>query len=155
MNVIKGVNQKCFMSIREKVNLFIYRYAEKGLEVFLMKSEAEELLHIPNSPNNIEPIEKMGKSNSLIMLDETTNEEGAVEKNLAFEADYHEIPSLKHLLKSDVNFVAEKIIHLLPDSEKGKFIAMKEAFKKMLPHQFQALKELKEILVEKNLTKYL
>mgnify|MGYP000034043731 CR=1 FL=1 len=143
------------MSLREKVNLFIYRYAEKGLEVFLMKSEAEDLLHLPNSSNNLEPIEKLGKQNTLIQLDETTSADGNVEKNFAFEADYHEIPSLKHLLKSDVNFVADKIIHLLPDSEKGRFIALKEAIKEMLPHQYQALKELKEILVEKNLTKYL
>ena len=44
---------------------------------------------------------------------------------------------------------------LLPDSEKGRFIALKEAIKKIRPHQNQALKELKDILVEKNLTKYL
>lgn len=143
------------MSLREKVNLFIYRYAEKGLEIFLMKSEAEELLHLPNSADNIDPIQKMGKANSLIQLDETTTDDGHVEKNVAFEADYHEIPSLKHLLKSDISFVADKIIHMLPDSEKGRFIALKEAIKKIGPHQNQALKELKEILAEKNLTKYL
>ncbi|GAB1395415.1 hypothetical protein MASR1M65_01880 [Saprospiraceae bacterium] len=143
------------MSLREKVNLFIYRYAEKGLEIFLMKSDAEDLLHLPNSSGNIAPIQQIGKEKSLIQLDETTNPEGNIEKNVAFEAEYHEIPSLKHLLKSDMNFVADKIIHMLPDSEKGRFIALKEAIKKMRPHQNQALKELKDILVEKNLTKYL
>ena len=143
------------MSLREKVNLFIYRYAEKGLEIFLMKSEAEDLLHLPNSSGNIAPIQQIGKEKSLIQLDETTNPEGNIEINVAFEAEYHEIPSLKHLLKSDMNFVADKIIHMLPDSEKGRFIALKEASKKMRPHQNQALKELKDILVEKNLTKYL
>ncbi|HMV23204.1 MAG TPA: hypothetical protein PKN57_08170 [Saprospiraceae bacterium] len=143
------------MSLREKVNLFIYRYAEKGLEIFLMKSEAEDLLHLPNSSGNIAPIQQIGKEKSLIQLDETTNPEGNIEINVAFEAEYHEIPSLKHLLKSDMNFVADKIIHMLPDSEKGRFIALKEAIKKMRPHQNQALKELKDILVEKNLTKYL
>ncbi len=143
------------MSFREKVNLFIYRYAEKGLEIFLMKSDAEDLLHLPNSSGNIAPIQQIGKEKSLIQLDETTNPEGNIEKNVAFEAEYHEIPSLKHLLKSDMNFVADKIIHMLPDSEKGRFIALKEAIKKIRPHQNQALKELKDILVEKNLTKYL
>lgn len=143
------------MSLREKVNLFIYRYAEKGLEIFLMKSEAEDLLHLPNSSGNIAPIQQIGKEKSLIQLDETTNPEGNIEINVAFEAEYHEIPSLKHLLKSDMNFVADKIIHMLPDSEKGRFIALKEAIKKMRPHQNQALKELKDILVEKNLTKYI
>ena len=143
------------MSLREKVNLFIYRYAEKGLEIFLMKSEDEDLLHLPNSSGNIAPIQQIGKEKSLIQLDETTNPEGNIEINVAFEAEYHEIPSLKHLLKSDMNFVADKIIHMLPDSEKGRFIALKEAIKKMRPHQNQALKELKDILVEKNLTKYL
>ena len=130
------------MSLREKVNLFIYRYAEKGLEIFLMKSEAEDLLHLPNSSGNIAPIQQIGKEKSLIQLDETTNPEGNIEINVAFEAEYHEIPSLKHLLKSDMNFVADKIIHMLPDSEKGRFIALKEASKKMRPHQNQALKEL-------------
>jgi len=120
-----------------------------------MKSEAEDLLHLPNSSGNIAPIQQIGKEKSLIQLDETTNPEGNIEINVAFEAEYHEIPSLKHLLKSDMNFVADKTIHMLPDSEKGRFIALKEAIKKMRPHQNQALKELKDILVEKNLTKYL
>ncbi len=39
--------------------------------------------------------------------------------------------------------------------EEGNYVAMKEAVKKVLPHQYTILKELKDILMERNITKYL
>lgn len=144
------------MSLREKVNLFIYRFAEKGLEIFLMNSEAGEYLNVPNSHSEeSEKLNKISQTNNIIQLEQTTSVDGKIERNVAVEADWHEIPSLKHLLKEDVHFVADKLFHLLPDSEKGTYVSVKEAFKKVMPSQYQALKELKEILIEKNLTKYL
>ncbi|HMG14954.1 MAG TPA: hypothetical protein VK590_05885 [Saprospiraceae bacterium] len=144
------------MSLREKVNLFIYRFAEKGLEIFLMNSEAGEYLNVPNShAEESDKLSKISQTNNIIQLEQTTSNDGNIERNVAVEADWHEIPSLKHLLKEDVHFVADKLFQLLPDSEKGHYVSVKDAFKKVLPHQFQALKELKEILIEKNLTKFL
>lgn len=144
------------MSLREKVNLFIYRFAEKGLEIFLMNSEAGEYLNVPNSHSEeSQKLDKIGQTNNIIQLEQTTSINGEIERNVAVEADWHEIPSLKHLLKEDVHFVADKLFQLLPDSEKGTYVSVKDAFKKVMPSQYQALKELKEILIEKNLTKYL
>ena len=144
------------MSLREKVNLFIYRFAEKGLEIFLMNSEAGEYLNVPNSHSEeSDKLNRISETNNVIQLEQTTSTDGQIERNVAVEADWHEIPSLKHLLKEDVHFVADKLFQLLPDSEKGNYVSVKDAFKKVLPHQYQALKELKEILIEKNLTKFL
>ncbi len=39
--------------------------------------------------------------------------------------------------------------------EEGNYVAMKEAIKKVLPHQYAILKELKDVLMERNTTKYL
>ena len=44
---------------------------------------------------------------------------------------------------------------LLPDLDKGTFFAVKEALKRVMPEQYAYLKELKDILLEKNSTKYL
>ena len=144
------------MGLREKVNLFIYRFAEKGLEIFLMNSEADEYLKVPNSHSE-EPssLDKIGANNNIIQLEHSKADNGDLEQNVAVEADWHEIPSLKHLLKEDVAFISDKLLQLLPDSEKGSYVSVKDAFKKVLPHQYQALRELKEILIEKNLTKFL
>ena len=52
--------------------------------------------------------------------------------------------------------VYEDAVHLkekLKEMEKGTFFVLKEAFKKVLPHQYQFLKELKEILVDRNSTR--
>ena len=38
----------------------------------------------------------------------------------------------------------------LKEIEKGGYFAVKEALKKVLPHQYKLLKELKEILVDRN-----
>lgn len=144
------------MGLREKVNLFIYRFAEKGLEIFLMNSDADELLKLPNSQSEESTsLDKISSKKNIIQLEHSTADNGELEKNVAVEADWHEIPSLKHLLKEDAQFMADKLFQLLPDSEKGTYVSIKDAFKKVLPHQYQALRELKEILIEKNLTKFL
>jgi hypothetical protein len=46
-----------------------------------------------------------------------------------------------------------KFLHI--KKEEGNYVAMKEAVKKVLPHQYTILKELKDILMERNITKYL
>lgn len=46
-----------------------------------------------------------------------------------------------------------KFLHI--KKEEGNYVAMKEAVKKVLPHQYTILKELKDVLMERNITKYL
>ncbi|MCB0550580.1 MAG: hypothetical protein KDD19_23625, partial [Phaeodactylibacter sp.] len=62
------------------------------------------------------------------------------------EGDWHEIPSLKGMLYED----ARQLKDAMKKMEGGTFFVLKEAFKKVLPHQYEFLKELKEILVDRN-----
>jgi hypothetical protein len=137
--------------MEQKSNVLIYRVREQGLEVFMVKDEhGNDTLPqtdvktkvlaavVPNMENFIE-------------LDQTHT--GA--NNVAVEADWHEIPSLKSLIAQDVNFVTTTIKEIMPNMmEKGTYFAVKEAFKKVLPEQYTALKELKDIILERNSTKF-
>ena len=76
-------------------------------------------------------------------------ENGEKEEAWAVEGDWHEIPSLKSMIYEDAVHLKEK----LKEMEKGTFFVVKEAFKKVLPHQYKFLKELKEILVDRNSTR--
>lgn len=140
------------MSLTEKVTLIIYRMREKGLEIFLVNADKEaDEWQLPKGAIAPSPDEE-----HVIPLDPVAQEDGRVEKGVALESDYHDIPSLKALLKEDVLLVKDKIEKLLPEVlESGAFFGFKEAFKRVMPHQYKQLKELKEILTDRNSTKYL
>ncbi len=149
------------MPINEKVDVFIYRVRETGLEVYLVNQEEQDLPEnaqwtaISAADNDPERF----RQTNCIELEPVTDANGASRKAIAIEADWHELPSLRALIYEDFRVAKEKarekIKNLIPDIEKGTFIAVKEAFKRVLPEQYAFLKELKEVLVEKNSTKYL
>jgi len=59
-------------------------------------------------------------------------------------------------MKDDAIFVKDTLQQIIPDMEsQGSYFAIKEAFKKVLPNQYEFLKELKDIIKERNSTKYL
>jgi hypothetical protein len=62
------------------------------------------------------------------------------------EGDWHEIPSLKAMLYEDAVQLKEK----LKTIEHGAFLTIKDALKGALPHQYAFLKELKDILRDRN-----
>lgn len=149
------------MPSNEQVDVFIYRVRESGLEVFLVNQEAlsggegsnwKTLSVAPNTP------ERLGQANC-IELEPITDDDGTSRKAIAIEADWHELPSLRALIYEDYRVAKEKarekLRNLIPDMERGTFFAVKEAFKRVLPEQYAFLRELKEVLVEKNSTKYL
>ncbi len=150
------------MPANEQVDLFIYRVRESGLEVFLVKNEDQQVVaeemnwQTPTAGENAP--EKLLQANC-IELEPVTDENGTSRKAIAIEADWHELPSLRALIYEDYRVAKEKarerIRNLLPDLDRGAFFAVKEAFKRVLPEQYVFLKELKEVLVEKNSTKYL
>jgi len=70
----------------------------------------------------------------------------------AIEADWHDIPSVRGIIKHDAKLVKKKIKTVLPGIEKRAYFTIKEAFKKVLPDEYKALKELKDILLDRNLT---
>lgn len=94
------------------------------------------------------------KDDKFIALDPVQQSDGAVEEGFAVEGDWHDIPSLKSLVMEDVQFMKDQIKQIIPDvMEKGTFVAVKEAFKRVLPHQYEMLKELKDIISDRNSVK--
>ena len=135
------------MGLAEKVVLVIYRVKEKGLEVLLVNEDDNWEL-----PKGSELDEAKAKGN-IIELEPSEDENTKV---MAIEADWHEIPSLRKLVKEDVQFITDKIFDVLPKMEKSTYFVVKEAFKKVLPKaQYKMLKELKEIISDRNSTKYI
>ena len=145
------------MSLPEKTNLIIYRVGEKGLEVFLVNPEKDgENWQIPQGAVESSKALLLTDDDRLIELDTVDTEEGIFEQAYAVEGDWHDIPSIKSILKHDVEYMKSTLRQMVPDTmEKGGFFAVKEAFKKVLPHQYKMLKELKEIIIDRNLTKYI
>ncbi len=133
------------MSFIEKTNIVIYRVGKKGLEVFLTKTGMGNEMELPKTAS----YNDLSKHPDSIELDAIANEQSE-EKAFAVEADWHELPSLKKLLKEDLKNVAGKIINLVPDDQDGSFVAIKEAFRKVMPNQYAFLKELKDIIKERN-----
>lgn len=147
------------MSANEQMDIIIYRVRESGLEVFLVNQDTSNpengQLSAPtadeNSPERL--------FNAYIELDPVADINGEYRKAIAIEADWHEIPSLRALMYEDYRVAKEKAkLHIksfLPDIEKGTYVAVKEAFKRVLPQQYAFLKELKDIVADKNQTKYI
>jgi len=144
------------MSVFDRACLIIYRFAEKGLEIFLLNEEGieEDLWSIPGA-DQIQIPEHPEQNARFISLDPVENKEGQKYLGVAVEGDWHDIPSLRSLVKKDVQFVKDKLKEIAPELEQGTFVAVKEAFKKVLPHEYALLKELKDILTDRNLVKYL
>ena len=138
------------MSLSKKASLIIYRFREKGLEVLLINDE-EDKWEIPERSSGLEKPQVLLDEERLIELDPTEAENGTKEEAWAIEGDWHEIPSLKNMLYEDARYLKNKF----KEMEKGTYISIKEAFKKVLPHQYAFLKELKEILRDRNSLKNL
>lgn len=139
------------MSVLDLARVIIYRFHEKGLEIFLINNEMEsdqDIWQIPQGLSNT--IREKGLSNHIIDLENTEDENGRSIKTLAIEGDWHDIPSIRGMLKHDVKLVKTIVKENLPGSEKGTYFAVKEAFKKVMPHEYKALKELKEVLFDRN-----
>lgn len=134
------------MNLSKKVNLIIYRFREKGLEVFLEYFDGEDKWQIPSQDTEKPSPQEMIEADALIELDPVQNEGGDQEEAWAVEGEWHDIPSLKSMLYEDAVFLKDQ----LKSMEKGTFITIKDAFKKVLPHQYAFLKELKEVLTDRN-----
>jgi hypothetical protein len=130
--------------IIKKAHLIIYRIRQKGLEVFLVNHDIEgEDWHLPQAPlTNV--------NKNAIELD-PVNKDGEEFQAYAVEGDWHDIPSLKGLIKEDIKLVTDKVFDEL--EKHGTYFAVKDAFKKVLPQQYVFLKELREIITEKNSVK--
>ncbi len=139
------------MSVLDLARVIIYRFHEKGLEIFLINNQMENDCYIWKLPQGMtNTLREEGKLVNVIDLDSIEDENGHNIKTLAIEGDWHDIPSIRGMLKHDVKLLKSIVKENLPGSEKGAYFAVKEAFKKVLPHEYKALKELKEILFDRN-----
>lgn len=141
------------MGLRSKASLIIYRYAEKGLEVFLESTsddtKNDNLWKFPESDLEQSPITTT--EDRLIELDPVASDNGNVEKAWAVEGEWHDIPTFCNMMVSDIKEVKDKIATKVTQKPTGgTFVNLKEAFKKLLPHHYEMLKELKDILSDRN-----
>ncbi len=138
------------MSVLNLARVIIYRFHEKGLEIFLINNEMDKDADIWKLPKGMaEQLNNEGKLN-YIDLDTIEDENGNTIKTLAIEGDWHDIPSIRGMIKHDIRLVKSIVKENLPGSEKGAYFAIKEAFKKVMPQEYNALKELKDILLDRN-----
>jgi len=145
------------MSVLDLARVIVYRFHEKGLEVFLLNNEMEHDPTVWKLPEAMETGASRDSStgHNSISLEPITDAQGRTIKTYAIEGEWHDIPSIRGMLKHDINRLKSKIIEVAPEAEKGGFFAVKEAFKKLLPEEYEAVKELKSILRDRNLTKYI
>lgn len=131
------------------VKLIVYRVHEKGLEIFLVNEEDKEQWKM------LEGIvrEDLDENNEDLIVLEPIEEEGEVIKAVAIKGDWHDLPSIRKLLYNDVELVKSKIKSFIPDTDRGMFFAVKDAFHRVLPRNNAFIKELVEIISEKNVTK--
>ncbi len=147
------------MSVNEQVDVIIYRVGEKGLEVFLVRQVEQPDAENPQWQAPSAEENAPGRMTNFIELEPVTDANGDAHKAIAIEADWHEIPSLRALMYEDYRVAKAKakqrIKNLIPDMERGAFFVVKEALKRVMPVQYAYLNELKDILNDKNQTKYI
>lgn len=143
------------MNVFDTVRVVVYRFHEKGLEIFLVNSDLDkETWRIPFTDIAKYPEQDMEVGTRFISLEMNDLADGTSSLTCAIEGDWHDIPSIRKLLKEDIKLVSSKIE--LMDKialEKGTFFAIKEAFKKVLPNEYKVLSELKDILLHRNMVK--
>jgi len=144
------------MNVLDQVRVVVYRINKKGLEIFLINEE--DNWQIPcgklQQNNQNTPPHLLCEEN-LIELEPVKNTNGEIQRILAVEGDWHDIPSIRGIIKDDVRIVKNQIKQRIPGIEQGSFVVVKEAFKKVMPEEYACLKELKDIIVDRNQAKYI
>lgn len=137
------------MSILDVARLVVYRFHQKGLEIFLVNSDLENDPDVWRLPDcDLQQVEDRLEQNDFIEIDiEEGNERGRL---LAVEGDWHNMPSIRGLIKHDIRVAKELVKDVFPGIDKGSFFAFKEGAKKMMPGEYKALKELKDVLTDRN-----
>jgi hypothetical protein len=127
--------------------------AEKGLEVFLVKSEDEEiqsqLVEISEKFLTDLPL-RFSDNSKMIELDPIEDENMEKVRAVAIEGDWHDIPSLRAMLREDLQFMKVKMKKYIPTIDSGNFILFKDAVKKAVRSEYRLLKELKDVLTDRN-----
>lgn len=131
--------------------VIIYRINKKGLEIFLVNNE-EKGWKVPQGVIDQQKSANLTDNETVIELDPV---EGTPQKVYAIEGDWHEIPSIRGIIKEDVRIVKDKIKEKFPELEEGTYFAVKEAVKKVMPEEYAMLKELKDVILDRNQARYI
>ncbi len=120
------------MKGNSKVGVLLYRYNNNELEVFLVgeNNSDQQNMQLPQAVS----MEEASENDDLIHLEENKSNNDVLDRAMAIEAK--------------IEHYAKKFIHV--QQEEGTYVAVKEAFKKILPEQYAYLKELQEILRDRN-----
>ncbi|HRI01890.1 MAG TPA: hypothetical protein PK006_12625 [Saprospiraceae bacterium] len=134
------------MSVKNQIRFIVYRVHAKGMEILV--NQAEQRSELFASARSFPSLEEYMTHlpDGIIQLETTENEQ-----IIALEADWHEIPRIRSILKYDMHLMKDTLSHMLPELEQATYVKVKELFKKALPHEYAALKELKETIRERNL----
>lgn len=89
------------------LRLVFYRFHDKGLEIFLVKEDDQ--WKIPSGQGSSTTKRFFNRDGKLIELE--ANQVDQI-KNLAIEADWHDMPSIRGLIKHDLKMVEGKIQEL-------------------------------------------
>ncbi len=144
------------MSVLDCARLIIYRINQKGLEIFLVQGNDENAKAWQIPQGNIKSRHAINLTADERMIHLDPIEDGdELHTAMAIECDWHEIPSVRAMIKQDVRIVKDQIKQRIPELEQGTFFAVKEAFKKVLPHEYAMLKELKDVVSDRNQAKYI
>jgi len=143
------------MNVFDTIRVVVYRFHEKGLEIFLVNSGLEEEnWRIPFTDIAKYTEENVEVGDRFIAIETNDNADGTSSITCAIEGDWHDIPSIRKLIKEDIKLVHSKIDkYVIPELEKGTYFAIKEAFKKVMPNEYKILHELKDILLHRNMLK--
>ncbi len=144
------------MSVKYLAKVIIYRMAEKGLEILLIKDEGDpngQKWSLPNGfvqPDNIkEDYIPLDELQELDLIQNSSN----TPRTVAFEKDEHDLPSFRDLLLNDVKYVGKRLKDYLIEYDEATYVSIKEAVKQVLPEEYAKLKELKDILSDRNSVK--
>ena len=127
------------MKATDRARIILYRCHEKGLEVLLISPNLLQDDSVWRLPT--------GKVGEVIELDpiELRRCEQVGCHNIAIEADWHQIPSVRGIIKHDVRRLGKKVKTLSEYS----YLNVKEALKEVMPEEYAAIKELKDILTDR------
>jgi|SRR5687768_4198598 len=143
------------MTVFDTIRVVVYRFHEKGLEIFLVNTDLDhETWQIPFADIAKYQDNDVEVSNKFLSFETNENVDGTTSITCAIEGDWHDIPSIRKLIKEDIKLVSSKLVMMDKIAlEKGTFFAIKEAFKKVLPNEYKVLQELKDILLHRNMVK--
>jgi len=141
------------MKTKESTGICVYRFGDQGLEVFLVKPENEvnENWEIPDGFLT----KSVDQDSEGIRLDDVTNTNNEVKSAWAFEdeseKEVFDLPLKRILGETESLFQLRRKHKYLMDN--GCYFVIKEAIKKVFPDQVTQLKELQEVLRDRNMSR--